>query len=216
MDTADRDTRARDAEAPVRARTPAELEAAALDLGAAFRADPMFNWFLRPGPGFPRAVDSFYRVMSQGFVSLGGWLARPASGGAAALWIASEDIGAFKLGDDLASVAMILRGSGLGRLGRALKVRDAMDRHHPKAPAHDYLAFLGVRPEFQGQGIGSRLLASHTARLDATGRPAFLETANERTLGLYQSHGFVLTGDYRPAPGSPTMWTLWREPRGEA
>jgi ribosomal protein S18 acetylase RimI-like enzyme len=198
------------------AATPAEREAAALDLAAAFEADPMLTWFLKPGAGLPRALQGFFRVMGRGFVNLGGEVTRPAAGGGAALWIGSENIGSFRLADDLASMVMILRGCGPARVPRALKVRDAMDANHPHEPAHDYLAFLGVRPEQQGRGIGSRLLAAHTAKLDAAGRPAFLETANERTLSLYQSHGFIVTGAYRPAPESPTMWTLWREPRGEA
>ena len=37
------------------------------------------------------------------------------------------------------------------------------DAHHPKAPPHAYLWFLGVRPDAQGLGVGSRLLAAGLA-----------------------------------------------------
>ena len=87
-----------------------------------------------------------------------------------------------------------------------------MDANHPKDRPHDYLSFLGVRPEAQGHGVGSRLLAGETVRLDAAGRHAYLETGNPRTLGLYGSHGFRVIGEFRPGGDGPQMWALWREP----
>jgi ribosomal protein S18 acetylase RimI-like enzyme len=92
-------------------------------------------------------------------------------------------------------------------------LRGAMDRNHPTERAHDYLYFLGVRPEAQGLGVGSRLLKAHLAGLDAAGRPAFLETGAPRTLPLYRGHGFEVIGEYKARPDAPTMWALWREPR---
>jgi ribosomal protein S18 acetylase RimI-like enzyme len=205
--------RRRQAETPSLAADAATREGAAHDLAAAFAADPVFDWFLKEGPGRPAVLIDFFRLVLKLTGPQGARVERPADGGAAALWLRSEDMGDFPLAGELSIAALMLRGCGLGRIRRVLAVRAAMDAHHPQDRAHDYLYFLGVRPQFQGLGIGSRLLRSHLAGLDAAGRPAFLETGNPRTLTLYQSHGFAITGDYRPAGGGPVLWTLWREPQ---
>ncbi|MFY0014736.1 GNAT family N-acetyltransferase, partial [Acinetobacter baumannii] len=75
-----------------------------------------------------------------------------------------------------------------------------------------YLWFLGVHPTMQGAGVGSRLLAAKTARLDAAGRAAFLEPATPRNVPLYARHGFETIAEYRPAPGGPLIWAMWRSP----
>lgn len=107
---------------------------------------------------------------------------------------------------------MLLNATGLGRFGRLMKLREAMDAHHPMERPHDYLWFLGVHPRLQGAGIGSRLLASKTARLDAASRHAFLETATPKNLPLYQRHGFKVVCEYQPAADGPRIWGMWREP----
>jgi ribosomal protein S18 acetylase RimI-like enzyme len=203
----------RQAEAPDLAADGAAREDAALDLATAFAQDPVFDWFLKEGPGRPAVMADFFRLVLTLTAAQGARVERPQDGGAAALWLRSEEMGDFPLAGELRIAGLMLRGCGLARLSRVLAVRKAMDAHHPHDRAHDYLYFLGVRPQVQGLGIGSRLLSAHVAGLDAAGRPAFLETGNPRTLSLYQSHGFRITGDYQPAPGGPTLWTLWREPQ---
>jgi ribosomal protein S18 acetylase RimI-like enzyme len=203
----------RQAEAPGLALDAAAREGAARDLAAAFAEDPVFDWFLKEGRGRPAVMADFFRLVVRLTGPQGARVERPDGGGAAALWLRSEDMGDFPLAGEFAIAALMLRGCGLGRIRRVLAVRAAMDAHHPHDRAHDYLYFLGVRPDVQGLGIGSRLLKAHLAGLDAAGRPAFLETGNPRTLSLYENHGFAVTGDYRPAPEGPTLWTLWREPQ---
>ena len=73
-------------------------------------------------------------------------------------------------------------------------------------------AFIGVRPDRQGNGIGSALLAHMEARLDAEGLPAYLEASSERNRALYVRHGFDVTGEVR-LPDGPPMWLMWREPK---
>ncbi len=79
---------------------------------------------------------------------------------------------------------------------------------------HAYLWFLGVRPEAQGRGLGSRLLSVGTRRLDAAGEPAYLETQTERNLGLYRRHGFEVISEHKARPDAPILWSMWREPQG--
>ena len=59
-----------------------------------------------------------------------------------------------------------------------------------------------------GGGFPAEVPAHGLARARADGCPAFLETANPRTVPLYQSLGFQITGE-QPAPdGGPTIWFM--------
>ncbi len=202
----------RGAEAPV-AATLSTLDGAATDLAAAFADDPLFNWFMRDDAARGPARLRFFQVILREAAFPDGVIERPEPGGAAAVWIPSENLGPQPLRREIRALPMLLNAAGVSRFGRLIKLRDAMDKHHPMQRPHDYLWFLGVHPDLQGAGVGSRLLASKTARLDAAGRPGFLETATPRNLALYQRHGFEIVADYKPADDSPLVWAMWREPR---
>ena len=210
MDEDDRARARREAEAPTSA-SARELDAAADDLSAAFHDDPMLCWFLRDDQRRDAARAGFFRmvVMEIGFAD--GVIERPASGGAAAMWMRSEDMRAPLL-RELKALPVLMYAATLKGMGKLTALRSAMQAHHPHAP-HDYLYFLGVRPELQGAGIGSRLLASHTRRLDAAGRAAWLETATPRNLPLYRNHGFEVRAEYHARADAPVMWGMWRDPR---
>ncbi len=202
----------RSAEAPV-AATLDTLDTAAADLTAAFVDDPLFNWFMRADAGRDLARLRFFKVILREAAFPDGVIERPEPGGAAAVWIPSENLGPQPLQREVRAVPMLLNAAGLARFARLLKLREAMDKHHPMQRPHDYLWFLGVHPNFQGAGIGSRLLASKTERLDASGRHGFLETATPRNVPLYQRHGFQIVSEYKAADDAPLVWAMWREPR---
>ncbi len=207
----DLDAIRRGAEAPVPA-TLETIDSAAGDLAAAFAPDPLFNWFMRTDARRTAARGRFFRVILRDAAFLDGVIERPAAGGAAAVWIPSERLGPQPIHREVRALPMLLNAAGLRRFDRLLKLREAMDKNHPMDRPHDYLWFLGVRPDVQGAGVGSRLLASKTARLDAAGRAGFLETATARNVALYNRHGFNTIADYRPAPDAPLIWGMWREP----
>jgi hypothetical protein len=51
------------------------------------------------------------------------------------------------------------------------------------------------------------------ARADEEKLPAYLETGNEKNLGLYRHFGFEVRDEIRLSPGAPPLWTMGREPR---
>ncbi len=190
-----------------------DINAAADDLGAAFVSDPLFDWFCRPDARRDATRAGFFRFVLREMVFGSGEILRPATGGAAAVWMPSEALRPNPLIKELSAVPTLLAMTGWSRFGRLASMREAMDKHHPMDRAHDYLFFLGVTPEAQGHGIGSRLLKARTDRLDATGRPAFLETATESNVRLYGRHGFRVLAEYRPRSDAPVNWAMWREPQ---
>ena len=86
-----------------------------------------------------------------------------------------------------------------------------MEKLHPHAP-HLYLSTLGVSPDAQGQGLGSRLMAPMLERCDREGVPAYLESSKERNVAFYGRHGFGVTHEMR-FPRGPKLWLMWRDPR---
>jgi GNAT superfamily N-acetyltransferase len=98
---------------------------------------------------------------------------------------------------------------------RFLAFDAAIESRHPAEPAHHHLAFLAVRPDRQGLGIGSALLLAHHQFLDHGVRlPAYLEAAEPRSRLLYLRHGYVDVGPPNNLPdGGPPMFPMWRDPR---
>lgn len=203
----------RGAENPVAARRD-QVDGSAADLADAFVDDPIITWFMRADAKRDAARLRFFRVLLAEAVIPDGVIERPEAGGAAAVWIPSEKLTGQPLHRELRALPMLLNATGLARFSRLLSLREAMDKHHPTEKAHDYLWFLGVRPDCQGAGVGSRLIKAHTDQLDARGRPGFLETATPRNVPLYQRHGFQIIAEYRPADDGPLIWGMWRDPKG--
>lgn len=90
----------------------------------------------------------------------------------------------------------------------------ATELHHRYAPEpHWYLAAIGVDPDRQRQGLGSRLLEPHLARADREQQACYLDTHLESNVRLYLRHGFRIMWE-GPATGHPvTVWSMHREPR---
>lgn len=72
------------------------------------------------------------------------------------------------------------------------------------------LAYLVVRENYQGRGIGRACLADAVRR---SGRRPLTVEATEETRGFYQAHGFRLIGKRRGADGSVRYRLGWHAPR---
>ena len=68
--------------------------------------------------------------------------------------------------------------------------REARDPHE----AHWHIGPIGVRPEWQGHGVGKALLEAFLVTVDEQRAPAFLETDVDRNVALYEAFGFTVTG----------------------
>jgi GNAT superfamily N-acetyltransferase len=87
-----------------------------------------------------------------------------------------------------------------------------LDRRHPAGFTHHHLAILAVRPDRQGQGLGSALLRAHHAALDRDGIPGYLEASNMRSGRLYLAHGYQALGGPIFLPGGAALFPMLREP----
>ena len=74
-----------------------------------------------------------------------------------------------------------------------------------------YLVVLSVRPEYQGQGLGTRLVEAVLERADRDGATSELETSDPANIGFYERFGFeVVEGG---VPGAPVLTAMRRPPR---
>jgi GNAT superfamily N-acetyltransferase len=175
----------------------------------AFFDDRIYRWMVPDDDQRRRSAATFYTrfvgaCWPHGQVYAGG------AGKGAALWVppSAELVGEHEAeafthdllesaGDDACSA-------------RTAQVFALLDEHHPSDP-HWYLAFMGVDPSAQGQGIGSALLTAVLAIADRDGSPAYLEASCPENRRLYERNGFELM---RELTGSdcPAIYAMWRHP----
>jgi len=208
----DADTMRQEAEAPVQA-TAADLDEVIRTLTDAFAVDPHMDWFMRDDAQRDAARLTLFEFLIRRVGAGSARIDRPASGGAAAVWMPFEWLGPTPFLAELRGMPTMLRiTGGLSRFFRLQAIRADMDKHHPVDERHAYLWFLGVSPAAQGRGIGSALLRAANARLDAEALPAYLETGTTRNVALYERHGYQVISQHKARADAPPMWSMWREP----
>ncbi|WP_436528472.1 GNAT family N-acetyltransferase [Actinoplanes sp. HUAS TT8] len=127
---------------------------------------------------------------------------------ATAFWFDLDHNPVPELGDYDAKLAAIT-GSAVSRFRQ---LDHAMHQHHPdpRLEEHAYLAFLAVRPDRQGQGLGAALLQHRLTGLSRRHRAAYLEATGLRNRALYQRFGFESLDPYTITPGGPQLHPMWR------
>jgi GNAT superfamily N-acetyltransferase len=126
---------------------------------------------------------------------------------AAALWIPGTGPGAPP--DSYTERLAAIAGPYLANF---LAFDEELDRHHPAGSFHHHLAILAVRPDRQGQGIGTALLHAHHAVLADHGIPAYLEASDQRTRRIYLNHGYADQGSPIVLADGVRMYPMWRAP----
>jgi len=99
-------------------------------------------------------------------------------------------------------------------LRRLLGGRTAAAKQAGRGPSW-YLAVLGTDPDHRGRGVARRLLERTLERCDVEGLPAWLETTEEATAGMYERFGFETIAAIAGGTVLPGLWVMRREPRGQ-
>ena len=185
-------------------------------LARAFADDPVMRWGFRDDGRRHRALRAYMRyvVGAQAAPHDAIFAARDFS--ATAVWMPPASLDALKLPFWRALLVFprMVRIAGWSRLTRTMALGEAMDKHHPPAPPHWYLFFLGVEPALQGQGLGSAMLEATLKQVDAARLPAHLDNSNPKNTRLYERHGFRVVTEYRARPDAPPIQGMWRNARG--
>ncbi len=86
-------------------------------------------------------------------------------------------------------ILLIVRSVGLSKVKALLDRESKIKTFHPSG-LHYHLWYIGVLPEYQQQGIGTRLLQEIMALAKQKNRPIYLETSVPTKLTWYQKAGF--------------------------
>jgi GNAT superfamily N-acetyltransferase len=179
---------------------------------AAFARDPVFDWLART-TGRAEALSRFFTwVARERAIPLGEtWMTM--DGRAAITWVPPyREAKPDNFREEFRLLSEIFSLTGLGRLARGGAMARALERAHPPEP-YFYLAFFGVAPRFQGEGLGTALMQKTLERVDAVGMPAFLENSNPRNITFYERFGFRVTDEVGVRKDAPKLYAMLRPGR---
>lgn len=86
---------------------------------------------------------------------------------------------------------LAINAIGLTRIFEVLKRESQIKQNHPKDP-FTYLWFIGVDPQAQKRGVGSKLLNEVIDMNRKKERPIYLETSVTNNLAWYKKFGFEI------------------------
>lgn len=178
---------------------------------AAFATDPLLRWVWPSDERYDRCAPAFFGLLLDLRIEAG------------EVWV-SQDGGA------ISSVAMWDPPGGLYVPTPEQRWADVQDAFTPgeraawkscddamgvaaSAGPHWYLGVLATSPGSQGAGLGRAVTAPLLAAADRTGLPAYLETASETNVAIYERLGFAVARKADLPGGGPRCWLMRREPR---
>jgi ribosomal protein S18 acetylase RimI-like enzyme len=216
-----------DPPAQVRRATSADVPALAAMLARAFLDDPVASWAWRPDRLRLAALERFHGArLRQLLVGEEVWTTDELT--CAALWAAPGRWHS-TLRETAELVPSFLHPRLFARMPMVALGWEKLERAHPHAPPHMYLALLGTEPEAQGHGLGSAVMAPVLRQCDSdavgayrassreddpspyAGLSCYLESSKERNVPFYERFGFKVIGEIHLLRG-PTMWKMWRDP----
>ena len=183
-----------------------DIAALARALAAAFEDDPIFGWLLPDERRRPDRLLRFFTLEIGDVVLPSGaaWMSPASSGACLELPPGKWRMPLRTQARHAPQFAAVFGRS----LPRALITITKMERLHLREP-HFYVPYVGVAPEAQGAGLGTKLLGRTVERADAAGLPTYLEATSERNAALYERLGFEHLGAFTVL-GSPPLWPMRR------
>jgi ribosomal protein S18 acetylase RimI-like enzyme len=183
---------------------PSHQNAAISAIVAAFRGDPVAQWFYPDPQQYQEIMPRFVGVFAgAAFAHDSAYCTADYS--AAALWLPPG------VHPDEAALNAIVDATPAASRAAVTGLLEQMGRRHPDEP-HWYLPMIGVVPEKQRHGYGSALLKAALARCDAEDRLAYLEASSIKSVPLYERHGFQVVGRIQ-VTSSPPLFSMVRKPR---
>lgn len=91
----------------------------------------------------------------------------------------------------LLDLKLILNSVGIKNIPKVLNREATIKKNYPDDNIA-YLWFIGVGPNNQGRGIGSKMLTEIVEQNEKRGREIYLETSTQRNLPWYEKNGFKI------------------------
>lgn len=191
---------------PLRRATGDEHPLVVETLVRAFGDDPLFAWLFPDRATRPRRSAEFLRAVVESTAGHGGLVM--ASPGHECAYLAYPPGWHGESAEDSAldHPGLRDRADAVGTLTRLLGER------RRDLPPHLYCTYIGTRPEAQGRGTGTALMAGFASWCDAGSVGFYAEASSPRSLALYERVGFPRLGDPIALPDGPLLHPVWRGP----
>lgn len=104
---------------------------------------------------------------------------------------------------------------GWASMSRMMAFMDFAEKEHKAATSadHYYIMTVGVLPERQGMGVGTKLMTKALEIVDANQMQCYLETQNKTNVPMYQKFGFEVVSDKEIPTGGLHNWGMLRKKR---
>jgi GNAT superfamily N-acetyltransferase len=185
----------------VRQARPADRAAVTTTVALAFADDPAWSFFF--GDAYDQLASQFAGVLFDTRVSSGDvWVTDELT--AVAMW--EPPAGAKRSSEDteqLWNAFHTLAGAAVWQ--RLSEYEQAVGAARPSTP-YWYLGVLATRPDHQGEGLGTAVMAPVLEKADSDGIDCCLETSTVRNLDFYEGRGFRDVTAVHVASGPPTWW----------
>jgi GNAT superfamily N-acetyltransferase len=189
--------------------TSVDVPELAWTLAQAFEDDPAMRYFMPDDSARRTRLGRLFAELALPDTLRHGETYATPDMGAGALWVPPGEAGS-SLMETLRLIPLAASIFGGRNLVRSLRGLAFMESNHPKEP-HWYLWILGVRPERQGEGVGSMLMRDMLDRIDDERMPSYLEATSPGSRDLYLRHGYEVKDEVRWPGGGPPLWLMWRE-----
>lgn len=111
----------------------------------------------------------------------------------------------------------ILKEMGNKALKTYTEIVDFMSEKAEQALPADcwYLSIIGILPEYQGQGLGGKLITPILEKTDRMGIPTYLETFTPRNMSFYRRLGYKETESFLEPKTGSEYFIMHRGANGE-
>ncbi len=186
---------------------------AADTLAKAFMKDPLSGWFFQDeNTRYDYLLDYFIFRVSYG-LKYGEVYSTSENFEGVAMWVSGEKA-EMTFWRGLRCGGMKLYSMGREKMSNLFLIGHFTTEFRNKLiqPPYYQLSPIGVKPEFQGKGFGSKLLKPMLKQFDEEGTICFLETQTESNLPIYQKLGFEIVKEGIIAKANLPHWGMIRYP----
>jgi len=190
-----------------------QIEPAAQMLARAFHNDPLCSYFIPNEVARRNLLPHIFKLRLRFGISQGEVYATSPNLEGVAVWLPDKA--------DMTHLSMVENGviSLLPKLGirtiyRLFLAYRFITRVRKRCTPSRYwhLSPLGVDPNSQGQGYASALLRPMLTRLDHQQLPCYIESQNEKNIGIYLHYGFRIVDNIIIPSTGIAHWCMIREP----
>jgi len=115
-----------------------------------------------------------------------------------------------KFSDSIRQMKLVHRSMGWSRMRYAAAKDKKMAGFRPSTP-HLYLQMIGIDPQSQGKGIGSKLIQFIQKKSQQEDKPVYLETSVLKNVEMYLRKGFVIHGDWKIRDNYHVHFMHWKK-----